>query len=668
MKTIILITLCSFLLTPGVNAQNWVQKGVDIDGFAAGDQSGNVTSMPDANTIAIGSPSNDENGDQSGHVRIYEWNGNFWSQKGNNIVGEAIHDRSGSSLSMPDANTVAIGAIYNNGTGSSTGHVRVFEWDGSTWVQKGVDIDGEADNDQFGFSVSMPDANTVAIGAIYNDGNGSSSGHVRIFEWDGTNWIQKGMDIDGESNGDQSGYAISMPDANTIAIGARYNYEHSFYYHAGHVRIYEWNGSIWSQKGTDLDGEEANDNFGRSVSMPDANTVAVGAPNHDGFGGIQSGRVSVFSWNGSSWVQKGMDIDGTTSYDYSGTSVYMPDVNTVAVGEPVYGVSPYTGAGRVRIFSWTGSSWSQLGNGIIGEAALDESGVSVSMPDANTISIGAIDNDGNGASSGHARIYSLCYETTGTDVQTACDSYTWIDGYTYTSSNNTSFWVLENSAGCDSVVTLDLTITNSNTGTDIQTACDSYTWIDGNTYTASNNTAIWTLTNAAGCDSIVTLDLTINSVSDVTTSTSGLTITANASGASYQWLDCDNSNTPIIGETGQSFTALTNGNYAVELTENGCVDTSDCVAITTVGIIENTFNEEFTLYPNPTDGLFSIEFNSTHEIITLKILDASGRLIESKNYNQIDLIVYELNQPKGIYLIEVSNGKGQHSLIRLVKQ
>ena len=92
-----------------------------------------------------------------------------------------------------------------------------------------------------------------------------------------------------------------------------------------------------------------------------------------------------------------------------------------------------------------------------------------------------------------------------TDTQTACDTYTWIDGITYTTSNNSATWTLTNASGCDSTVTLDLTITNSNTGTDVQTACDSYTWIDGNTYTTSNNSAIWTLTNASGCDSTVTL-------------------------------------------------------------------------------------------------------------------------------------------------------------------
>jgi len=102
---------------------------------------------------------------------------------------------------------------------------------------------------------------------------------------------------------------------------------------------------------------------------------------------------------------------------------------------------------------------------------------------------------------------------TGTDVQTACNSFTWIDGNSYTTSNNTATHTLSNVAGCDSVVTLNLTINNPNTGTDMQTACNSLTWIDGNTYTTNNNTATHTLTNAANCDSVVTLNLTINNSS-----------------------------------------------------------------------------------------------------------------------------------------------------------
>ena len=105
--------------------------------------------------------------------------------------------------------------------------------------------------------------------------------------------------------------------------------------------------------------------------------------------------------------------------------------------------------------------------------------------------------------------YSQC-ETSGIDNQIACDNYTWIDGVTYTSSNNTATFTLTNVAGCDSLVTLNLTINNSSTGTvHIRSACDSYTWIDGVTYTSNNNSATHTLTNVYGCDRIATINLTI---------------------------------------------------------------------------------------------------------------------------------------------------------------
>ena len=124
---------------------------------------------------------------------------------------------------------------------------------------------------------------------------------------------------------------------------------------------------------------------------------------------------------------------------------------------------------------------------------------------------------------------TIRYSTTGTDVEDHCDSYTWIDGNTYTSSNNSATYTLTNAAGCDSVVTLDLTIRYSNTGTDVEDHCDSYTWIDGNTYTSSNNSATYTLTNAAGCDSVVTLDLTIRY------STTGTDVEDHCD--SYTWID-----------------------------------------------------------------------------------------------------------------------------------
>ena len=101
------------------------------------------------------------------------------------------------------------------------------------------------------------------------------------------------------------------------------------------------------------------------------------------------------------------------------------------------------------------------------------------------------------------------HSTTGADTLTACDSLTWIDGVTYYESTDTNIYVLTAANGCDSVVTLHLTVNHSTTGTDILTACDSLTWIDGVTYYESTDTNIYVLTAANGCDSVVTLHLTV---------------------------------------------------------------------------------------------------------------------------------------------------------------
>jgi hypothetical protein len=264
---------------------------------------------------------------------------------------------------------------------------------------------------------------------------------------------------------------------------------------------------------------------------------------------------------------------------------------------------------------------------------------------------------------------SCCINTFSSLSVTNCETYFWdLAGQTYTSSGSYND-TIPNAAGCDSIITLNLTILNSTTGTDTRTECNSYTWIDGNTYTASNNTATYNLVGGAanGCDSLVTLDLTINSVTDISTSTSGVTVTANNSGATYQWLDCNNNNAVIAGEIGQSFTAIANGDYAVEITENGCIDTSACTAITTVGIIENSFGDELVVYPNPTNGGLSINLGSSCENAQVIITDISGKLIESKNIIQTQVINLSIQEPAGIYFVSVQSDD-RKVIIRLIKE
>ena len=173
----------------------------------------------------------------------------------------------------------------------------------------------------------------------------------------------------------------------------------------------------------------------------------------------------------------------------------------------------------------------------------------------------------------------------------------------------------------------DLAI-NDSTGTDVISACNSYTWIDGITYTANNSTATYLLSNSNGGDSLVTLNLTINTL-DLSTSNLGSVITANTSilgiPTSYQWLNCATNFSPIVGATNQSFTAITNGNYAVQISQGSCSGISECTTISNVSLLEES-KKEVIIFPNPSSDIITISTNF-NEATNYELIDAQGRIV-----------------------------------------
>ena len=394
-----------------------MQMGENIDGEAAGDNSGWAVSLSsDGSMVAIGAPFNGGNGSNSGHVRVYNWNGVNWVQVGADIDGEAAGDNSGWAVSLSsDGSMVAIGAPLNGGNGSNSGHVRVYNWNGVNWVQVGADIDGEAAGDKSGWSVSLSsDGNKLAIGAPINSANGSASGHVRVYNWNGADWIQIGEDIDGEAINITFGDAVSLSsDGNRVAIGAPFNNTNG----AGDEQIYEWNGGSWSQVGTNISEEAPNDGSGQSISLSnDGNRVAIGATSNDG-NGMNAGHVRVFEWDGGNWSQIGSDIDGEGDNDTSGASVSLSsNGDKVAIGAP-YNDGNGMNAGHARVFGWDGGSWSQIGFDIDGEEESDQSGTSVSLSsNGNRLAIGAIGSDGNGTGTDAGSVRVFEFETVSTNI------------------------------------------------------------------------------------------------------------------------------------------------------------------------------------------------------------------------------------------------------------
>ena len=386
----------------------WVQRGADIDGEGVKDTNGFAVALSDdASIVTTGAYGDDDNGKNSGHVRIYEWSDDTWTQIGSDIDGETEGDNSGRAVALSaDGITVGIGARKNAANGANSGHVRVYEWDGSDWTQLGSDIDGEAAGDRSGHSISLSeDGATIAIGADGNDEKASGSGHVRIYDWNGVAWAQRGNDIEGESQGDLSGRSVSLSaDGETVAIGAYGNNGNGK--DSGHVRIYDWGGDSWIQRGSDIDGEAARDLSGFAVALSEeGDTVAIGAYKNDA-GGEESGHVRVYDWEGDTWTQRGSDIDGEAEDDRSGYVIALSDDGLwVAIGAYLNDGNGED-SGHVRVYGWSEGSWVQRGSDIDGEAEGDRSGISVSLAeDGKTVAIGAYLNDGNGGNSGHVRVY-----------------------------------------------------------------------------------------------------------------------------------------------------------------------------------------------------------------------------------------------------------------------
>ncbi len=248
---------------------------------------------------------------------------------------------------------------------------------------------------------------------------------------------------------------------------------------------------------------------------------------------------------------------------------------------------------------------------------------------------------------------SQCTPSVYNDVQVACDSFTWSNGVTYTAPNNSATQTLVSATGCDSIVNLFLTLNVSSFFTANQSACDAFTWpLNGATYTSSG-TYTFEETNAGGCPQITTLNLTIDDI-DASTTLSGVTLTANATGADYQWINCNN-NTPVPNQTSQTFTPTASGNYAVIVSENGCEETSDCVSVIVSGVDE-IVNSSIDIYPNPSNDAVTI--TSSSNIEKIELMNALGQVVQVFESLHINKYSFQLPKESGAYFVRIYTEKG----------
>ncbi|MBI1182985.1 S8 family serine peptidase [bacterium] len=248
---------------------------------------------------------------------------------------------------------------------------------------------------------------------------------------------------------------------------------------------------------------------------------------------------------------------------------------------------------------------------------------------------------------------------------TACDSFRWIDGTLYTNSVLSALFTKPGDEGCDSLLFLDLKIKNSTVGYAKVDACGAYTWMDGKTYTKSTQSAWFSIKNHAGCDSLIILHLSITNT-DVNVTQNDTALLAAAGQKSYEWLVCQNGVKVPTGNTGAVFVPDSSGSYAVAVSNGQCSDTSACYEMEVINAVNEVAKNEVALFPNPFSERFEIVASQDVSITSVHLHNSLGQLVCSRDNIFSHNYTVETRLPTGVYYATISLSNGRTRLVKVV--
>lgn len=255
-------------------------------------------------------------------------------------------------------------------------------------------------------------------------------------------------------------------------------------------------------------------------------------------------------------------------------------------------------------------------------------------------------------------------ESADTISVTSCYNYTSPSGSQTWSSSGTYQDTITNAANCDSIITINLIIKAATFASITEDACFEYVSPSGKIVSTAGNFND-TIPNAFGCDSIINISLTINQFSINVTPTSNALICSVLNGT-YQWIDC-NDNSAINGQTNQTFLPASSGNYAVEVTKDGCTDTSACVELILASVNDAGNASPFSIFPNPVKDELTINSGATSYITSVRVFNALGAIVYQKGALMTKNFQVAIDQKAGLYFIEIENERGFISSHRIVK-
>ena len=342
-----------------------------------------------------------------GKLKVLEFENDSWVQRGDAFVGGQNYDFCGNSLSLSkNGSIVAFGCESSSYNGAYSGHAEVWQFNDNTWVQLGQKITGDPSSYN-GNAISLSnDGKVIAIGALYDDSNANNAGLARVYRYENGAWAQRGQDLFGEHAGHKFGHDLSLSSDGTIlAVGAPYHPDSSSH---GHVRVFQYGNTnnTWIQLGLDIEGTNQWDQFGYAVSLSgDGATIAIGEIRKDGINNIQNtGAVYVYEFSNGNWELKGDIIHGLYVSGLFGHPVSLSKDGQTVVSMGADGDFNGTDSGHVMVHRYINGEWVQIGKSIGGNTNGGSDGqVAIS---GNRIIVGFPES--TGTNNGEVDVYEFC--------------------------------------------------------------------------------------------------------------------------------------------------------------------------------------------------------------------------------------------------------------------
>jgi hypothetical protein len=662
MKKINLILSTLFSLLVSTNFAQWTSVG-QPDFTSSGVTDVKMDIKQNGNSVVVYKNTNNDS------IYAFEWTNNQWIQLSNSAVNSTFGYQSELALDNNDVPHV----IYRNAADS----LFIKKWNGSSWENFGstTGFVGRGSNAKLKFSPNNEPVVAFSNLAIW-------PWPASVVRWDGNYWgnvlspsvsnFQAG-DIDFEFTSDNQIY-IAITNSN-----------------GGALSVYKTDVSSWVQVGP------SSNIFGGSTFYVELELDSSNVPSVLCAEGSLNNAASMKTWDGNNWVyvgSQGFSIDAIGYTDFK----IVNQIPTVIFQN-----------GTSRVMQYQNGSWSTLGStlGLGNSHAL-------AIRNDNTI-FAAYNNLFNGYK---LNVKKFCVAETSQATETICQGQSYnfgnqmldtegsysevfinsdgcdslvnlsltilptyslnqaitlcageslqIGNSNYTQSGNYQT-ILTSQAGCDSIINTQLTIISPLVTSEQQTICDgNYLVYNGDTLTIEAEYD-YVFQSQNGCDSIHTIQLTIeNALNPIITETDGV-LSTSALGDNFQWIDCNN-NLPINGAITNEFTPINDGNYAVEVMNNQCIWMSDCYTFNAVSLAQINEDGAYFVYPNPAVNTISINIPNAKSITSILIADELGRMVKKFAKDEIHSSLNISDLENGFYIIHIEEKDTETTLEFIIRR